>query len=395
MAGPGVTVNVQDGNLGLQPGSNQNVLCLMGYSLGGIVNTLYNFGDPVTASNTLIGGELLEAVIYALKAAPGSTVQAMPLNPSTRGGVGAVTHTGSGAMVLTPTIAPQGAITITATTAGALGTAAFTFGVTNPITGVTVTSAPVTSAAGWSSTGYLVPGTNALVVFTAGSYVTSVTPDIYTINAAGTIAHAQGSGPAVPTFTSSPVDFYRPLITITTGGAVGTAQFTYSLDGGQTTSAVITTAATYAIPGTGLVLGFVGTSTAGDTYAFSTAGPTFSSTDLAAGLTPLQSTLLNSFQSSMIGIIGSVASAAAWATQVAACETAALAFNGLNVYPRFFVGGPTVGTILQNAGAITVDSADTDATVIAARAGMSAPHVCVSGWRWVHDLAGNGAPVPA
>jgi hypothetical protein len=146
------------------------------------------------------------------------------------------------------------------------------------------------------------------------------------------------------------------------------------------TSATITSpgGGAYAIPGTGIVLTIAGTATATDTHAFNAAPPTFTNTDLNAGLTLLETTLLNSFQASMIGLVGSQASAAAWATQVATCETAALAFNGLNVYPRFFVGGPTVGTVLQNAGSVTVDVSDTDSVVIAARAGMSAPHVCVA-----------------
>jgi hypothetical protein len=380
MAGPGVTVNVQDGNLGLQPGSNQNVLCLMGCSLGGTINTIYNFGDVVTAQNTLIGGELLEAVVYALKAAPGSTVQAVPLNPGTRGGVGAVTKTGAGAETVTPSIAPWGAITITVVTGGALGTAVFTFGVTNPVTGVTTTTAPITSAASWSSTGVIIPNTFTTWVATAGTYVAGGTPDIYSISAAGVITHPQGTGPVIGTQSSSPLDFYRPLITFTLGGALGTSQFTYSLDNGGSTSAIVTTpgSGVYAIPGTGIVLTIAGTATAGDTHTFSAAGPTFTNTDLNSALTQLETTLLNSFQSSMVALVGSQASAAAWATQVATCETAALAFNGLNVYPRFFVGGPTVGTVLQNAGSITVDAADTDTVVIAARAGMSAPHVCVA-----------------
>jgi uncharacterized cupin superfamily protein len=49
-----VQINVLDGNLGLQPGTNQNTILVMGCCLGnnaggGVANTLYNFGDPVTA----------------------------------------------------------------------------------------------------------------------------------------------------------------------------------------------------------------------------------------------------------------------------------------------------------------------------------------------------------
>ena len=377
-----VKLNVQDGNLGLQPGSNQQTVLCMGVCLGnnaggGVPATLYNFGDPVTATNSLVGGELLELVQYVLKTAPGSLVQAMPLNPTTRGGVGAVTHTGPGAMTMTAALAPHGTITISCvTTGGSLGTAVFTFGVTNPITGVTVTSAPITSAASWSSTGFLIPGTYCTWVATAGTYVTT---DVYSISTLGVITHPAGTGPAIGTQTSSPVDSYPTvLVTVTLGGALGTSQFTYSLDNGFATSAIITTTGggTYAIPNTGVYLTFSGSATAGDTYTFQCAGPTFVSGDFTTANTALQSTYLNSFFASMIGVVGSVASAAAWGTQVAAGETQALAFNALNLYPRYFMGGPTVGTVLPNAGSITVDAADTDSTVITQRAGMAAPHVC-------------------
>jgi hypothetical protein len=377
-----VQVNVLDGNLGLQQGSNQNTVLLMGCCLGnnaggGVANTLYNFGDPVGAQQSLVGGELLELVQYVLKTAPGSIVQCMPLNPTTRGGVGPVTKVGTGALTITPTLAPQSAITITCTTAGALGTAVFTFAVT--VNGVTVTSAPITSAAGWSATGFLIPGTYTTWTPTAGSYVAGGTPDIYTISTLGVIAHPQGTGPVVGTFASSPVDaYYNVKVSITTAGAVGTSQFTYSLDNGNSVSSTVTSSASYAIPGTGIVLGFSGTAVAGDTYAFSCAPPTFANTDLTAAGAALTSTYINGFFSSLVGIVGSVASAGAWATQAAATETIALSFNAFNIYPRFLLGGPTVGTILPNAGSITVDSADTDSVVQAARAGMSAPHVSVA-----------------
>lgn len=379
MATYGVKVSQQDGNLGLQPGSNTNTMLIMGCALAGIVGVIYTFGDSVSATSVLVGGEGLEAVQYQLKGAPGSTAMFMLLNPSTRGGVGTATKTGSGAMTVTPSLAPQGAITVTCpTTGGTLGTAIFTFGITNPFTGVTTTSAPVTSASGWSSTGYFVPGTDTTIVFTAGTYVAGGTPDIYTISVLGVVAHPQGSGPAVPTFTSSPVDFYTVLLKVLTGGAVGTSQVSISLDNGASTSvAQLTTSASYAIPGTGIVLGFSGTANATDSYTFQSAGPTFGNTDLTANLTLIETTLLSQQLESLIWIVGSVASAAAWVTQVALLESAAVTLAGSNIFVRFFAGGPTIGTVLQNAGSITVDASDTDAVVIAARASMSAPHVCV------------------
>lgn len=383
-----VKVTQQDGNLGAQPGSNSNTMLVLGCTLGGVVGALYTFGDAVTAENTLVGGEGLEAVQYALNAAPGSTIAFMPTTPTTQGGVGSVTHTGTGAMTVTPSLAPHGAITITCTTLGALGTAEFTFGVTDPTTGVTTTSAPVLSDAAWSSSGYRIPGTYVVWTATAGSYTTS---DIYTIaTTGGAIVHTAGAGPAVGTYIASPLDFYRVLITVKKGGAVGTSQYTYSLDNGNSTSPLITSAASYAIPDTGIVLALSGTADADDTYTFSAAPPTFANTDLTANLTLIETTLLAQQNESLIWVVGSVASAAAWATQVAFLEAAAITLSGSNIFVRFFCGGPTVGTILQNAGSITVDSADTDSTVISARAGMSAPHVCVCAGDGLMDSSFTG-----
>jgi hypothetical protein len=376
---PGVQVNTLDGGLGLQPGSNTQLTLWAGCCTAGVPATLATYGDSQTAATALGAGELLEAVGYGM-AAGTPPVMVMPLEPSVRGGVGAVTKVGAGAGTITVSIAPHVAITITCTTAGALGTAAFTFQL-----GSGAASAPVVSAAGWSSTGYRVPGTYCTVVFTAGSYVAGGTPDIYTISTLGAIAHPQGAGPAVPTFTASPIDYYNPVITITLGGAVGTAQFTYALDGGinasPSPSATVTSAASYAIPGTGLVLALASTFNAGDTYSFQAAGPTFGSGDLSAALTALQTTYLSQASYSQIVVVGSNASAAAWASQVASLETARLALYNLGVYVDIFCGGPTVGTVLPNAGGITVDSADTDSVVITARAGMSARVVpCAGDW---------------
>lgn len=381
---PGVSLTVLDGSLGLQPGSNQGVMLWMGCSLAGTANTLYSFGDSTTASNTLVGGELAEAVAYSLRVAPGICM-AMPLPPTTRGGVGSVTHVGTGAGTLTVSIAPHAAITITCTTAGTLGTAAFTFAI-----GSGPASAPVTSAAGWSSTGYQIPGTYCTWVATAGSYIAGGTPDTYVISTLGVITHPTGAGPAIGTQTSSPVDTYpNVVVTVTTAGAVGTAQFTYALDGVSTSSAIVS-AATYAIPNTGLVLALGSTFVAGDTYSFQTAGPTFASGDLTTALTALEGSLLSQATYSQVAVLGTLASAAAWSTQVATLETAAGTLFGSGVYVNFFSGGPTLGTILPNAGSITVDVSDTDSTVITQRQAMSAKDVvpCAGDVKLTSPLSG-------
>lgn len=381
---PGVTVATTDGNLPTTTGSNQGVMLWLGCSLAGTDFTLYSFGDSTTATNTLVGGELLEAVAYSLKVAPGLCM-AMPMPPTTRGGVGSVSHVGTGSGTVTVGIAPQSAITITCTTAGALGTAAFTFQLgSGPV------SAPVVSAGSWSSTGYQVPGTYTTVVFTAGSYIAGGSADIYVISTLGAVTHPQGAGPAVPTFTSSPVDTYNNIVvTVTTAGAVGTAAFTYALDGVNASSSIITSSS-YAIPGTGLVLAFSGTYVLGDTYTFQSAGPTWASGDLTSALNALNGSLLNQATYSQAAILGTKASAAAWATEVASLESAVAAMAANGVYVNFFSGGPTVGTVLPSAGSITVDSADTDSVVITARAGMSAKDVvpCAGDWLMTSAISG-------
>jgi hypothetical protein len=387
MALPGITENVLDGNLGLQPGSNSQVTLWMGCCTAGVPNTLATYGDIATMTTALGAGELLEASGYGIRAGT-PPVMVMPMNPGTRGGVGAVTHTGPGALAITLTIAPHVSITITCTTGGTIGTAAFAFAL-----GSGAASAPVVSQASWTSTGFLVPGTYCTVVFTAGSYISGGSADIYTISTLGAIAHPQGAGPAVPTFTASPVDAYSPKITITTGGAVSTSQFTYALDGlinaNAQQSAVVTSAASYALPGTGIVLAFSGSATAGDTYTFQSVGPQPGSSDLTAALTALQTTLLNQATYSQVILLQTQANAAGWASTVATLETARLALFALGVYVDFYVGGPTLGTVLPNAGSITVDVADTDSVVIAARAGMSGrPVPCAGDWLMNSPVSG-------
>jgi hypothetical protein len=344
----------------------------MGCCTNGTPNTLAYYGDAATLSAALGVGKAAELAGYVLRVA-GGVVGVVPLNPTTRGGVGPVTKIGTGAETLTVSIAPHLQITIQCSTGGTLGTAAFTFQL-----GSGAISAPVTSAAGWSSTGYLVPGTFCTVIFTAGTYVAGGTPDIYIIATSGAVTHPQGTGPAVPTFTASPIDDYNVKVVIVVAGALATMQFTYSLDStsGNTSSAILSAGSgVYAIPGTGLVLTFAGTSTATDYFTFQSAAPTPANADVTAANTALQTTYLSSLVGSMIGVDSVVASASAWTTLAALLESSAGTLGGLGIYLRYLLGTPTVGTVLPNAGSITVDSADTDSVVIAQRQTWNNPHV--------------------
>lgn len=376
MALPGVNLNVLDGNLGLISGNPSQSALLLGCCTAGTANTFYSLGDISTVNSSLGSGELAELATHVLSVS-GGPVYAMPLSPSSRGGLSSVTHVGPGAGSLAVSSAPHAAITVTCTTGGTLGTAAFTFQI-----GSGAPSQPVTSAAGWSSSGYQVPGTYVTIVFTAGTYAAGGSADIYTISTLGVVAHPQGSGPAVPTFTASPIDDYSVKAVITTGGANGTMQFTYSLDAtdGNTSSVIVSSGGgTYAIPNTGIVLTFSGTQTAADYFTFTAAGPSYAGGDLTAALTALQSTYLSSVANvSLIYVCGNATSAAAAATQAATLETAALALFNLGIYVRFLSECPTVGSIWGSAGSVVVDSADTDSVCASAFASTNAPHVAVS-----------------
>lgn len=374
MSLPGVTLNVLDGNLGLQQGSNEQTQLIMGVCTAGTPNTMYSIGDQSTLTSSLELGPLAEAVAYALQVG-GGPVLAIPTIPTNVGAAGSVTHTGSGG-TLAVTLAPHKAIVISCTTGGTLGTAQFTFAL-----GSGSASAPVTSAAGWSSTGYRVPGVMTTLTFTSGTYATD---DVYTVSTAGTVTHTAGTGPAVPTQASSPVDNYSALVTISKSGALGTAQFTYSLDNGETalagngsTSSAIITAGSgiYAIPNSGIVITFTGSQVLGDTFNFKTGAASTSNNDLVTAYGLMETTLLASQQEAMVTVVNMPVSAAGWGTEAGSQETAALALFNLGVFVRFISEVPTVGSIFVLSGTLTVDSADTDSVLIAERALVSAAHV--------------------
>ncbi|WP_243092585.1 DUF2586 family protein [Thermus hydrothermalis] len=102
---------------------------------------------------------------------------------------------------------------------------------------------------------------------------------VYAVRARGDIAGsvtADSANPTSPgvTLTGDPLDAYDIVVRIVRGGALGTATFTWSLDGGDTVSLETVTAPTFALTGTGLTLNFAtGTYAAGATYRFRTTAP--------------------------------------------------------------------------------------------------------------------------
>lgn len=89
-----------------------------------------------------------------------------------------------------------------------------------------------------------------------------------------TMTQPSGSPPSV-TISGNYTSVYTGIVKITLGGSRGTATFKYSLNGGSTWSADITTAASYAIGTTGLTLTFgTGTYVLNDQYTWYTVAAT-------------------------------------------------------------------------------------------------------------------------
>lgn len=107
------------------------------------------------------------------------------------------------------------------------------------------------------------------------------------VAAANSAVTASGGGPTV-SIAGTATNHYDAILTVVEGGALGTGTFTYSLDGGQTTSPIFTIpgGGSYVIPNTGITVTFAaGSYVAGETYSFTTTPATYNGTDLADAIT--------------------------------------------------------------------------------------------------------------
>lgn len=95
------------------------------------------------------------------------------------------------------------------------------------------------------------------------------------------------AGPDV-TVSGTPNDFYDAIVEIMGAGALGTATFRYTLDGGKNYSSTLTTPSggTYVVPNTGVTLTFTaGTQNVGTLHSFTAIPAMWNSTDLNAAFT--------------------------------------------------------------------------------------------------------------
>ena len=101
----------------------------------------------------------------------------------------------------------------------------------------------------------------------------------------GAVTPAEKNANTNATLTGTSREALDVIITITKGGGVGTAEFTFSLDGGDTVSPAIATSASYPLPRTTHTVQFAAANyTAGQSYRFDVTPPTASMVDIEAAL---------------------------------------------------------------------------------------------------------------
>lgn len=127
-----------------------------------------------------------------------------------------------------------------------------------------------------------------------------------------------GGGPAVTISSGTPYDYGLWVVKIITGGAVATATFQYSSNGGADYSDTVTTAATYALP-SGVTIAFAaGTYVANETYSWTDTAPAMNASDVG---TALDDIIDSSHDVEAVHLLGYGTTAAAMATIAATIST--------------------------------------------------------------------------
>lgn len=339
---------ITDGALGITQGSGAKTMILIGVCSLGVPGTLQAFGDSTSMKAALGNGPLVEQGANVLDVSKSPHVF-LPILASVAGGIGSFAHGGTGtgtvaipalstvtsagtsppAVTLTGTPTKPGAYSVQMTTGGAVATAAFSWSIDGVQQGAGVLTASTV----------VLPGAGLTLNFAAGTYNTN---NIYSFIA------------------SAPLDEAALVVTVVNPGAVGTATFTYSLDGGVTTSPRIATAATYPIAGAGLTLAFSGTFVAGDTYSSTITPPGFTATDLTNAIAAIVAMPLLSF--ALIELIGQAANVSGSAAMAAALSAGLDTLNAQSRYCR----------------AIMECAVDTDANIQAAFVNFVDKRICIA-----------------
>jgi hypothetical protein len=170
-----------------------------------------------------------------------------------------------------------------------------------------------------------------------------------------------GAATGTITVAGAPFDSYEVIIEITASGTLGTGEFMYSLDDGNTYSEelLIPAGATFAIPNTNLTLTFVPGAGAdfyddGDVHWFDCVAPMYAAADILAGVTALLA-LPATTEWAFIAMAGESTSAANAATLFAAYETHAATMTGAFRFCRWIVdaGSDTAAAVRTAMAAVS------------------------------------------
>lgn len=328
MATPRVRMIERDGGLGLTGPDAQGFHVKIGCSAKGKVYELLTAGNADVLRDAIGDGPLMEAAAHALAVA-GGPMAVMTVPPATAGAPGSVTKAGLGTGTLTPAARPFVAAIIKAVSTGALGTARVRVSLDGGASWSEEFTSPLTATA-WPIP--VAPGIQ--VTFTTGGGTDLTIGDTFTLSLSTMVVSKAGTGTATAAVTSASVlDAYNirvQLLVGATGIADGAAQFRYTLDGGDTWSGVISVpvSGTYVIPGVGLIITFAdgaGTSwVAGDTFAFTCTGPSYTTTELNAAMDALAA-LSDQFE--FVHVVGPAADGSGAAAVAAALDVKLLAMR--------------------------------------------------------------------
>ncbi len=374
---------VAGGGTQASPGQQQaRQVAILGVSPGGTVNTLYQPGNAIAAQALCDTGPLGEEAALLLGVSGNRPPPFLvPLGQTTAGAVSG----SSGLMVanaanaaagtINVTVAPHRPIKFRVTTGGTLGTMKGQWSTDGGLT----YQAIITSAAGWASTGYQIPGTFVVAKMSAATYLLNA---FATVGIDGTLTDFFGGGAL--TFTASPIDTYELLVSVVKGTALGAMTIAVSLCnnlGLLVGTFFVPSGGVVAVTdgrgnGTGLVLTLASTFAAGDSYTGYALPPAPSSSDVTGAITAMIAAQGRPTVC-MLHIQALPASAASAMSLAQAVDTAlATAFaSGLDWQAT--IECPTLNDIVLSGGVPILDTADTDSVIRTARSGITCNRVAV------------------
>jgi hypothetical protein len=185
--------------------------------------------------------------------------------------------------------------------------------------------------------GPLPDGTAKHLIHSGGKQTIAVKVTATTAGSSSAVTQS-GAGP-LPTLTGAATDYALYKVRIIAGGAVATATFQYSSNGGTDYSDTIATAATYLLP-SGVTINFTaGTYVADETYSWTDTAPAFTAGDIGNAIDDV---IDSEFDPECIHILGYPTTAAGSATIAATCSTKIASGHGVKKYFMVMIEEPPV-----------------------------------------------------